>query len=684
MKFLPFAVLFAVVVPLYSQPTVVISPVPMLQFLDNNGRPLQGCIATYAAGTTTPLQTFSDSSGTVANPNPVPTDSSGRVAIWINVNAIKYVVKQKVGNICSLVAGTVLYTSDGIQDGSLRLRADLHSASGAGFVNIQPPGGNIIGLDQLSQMTIPDIAYNTFQAACNAAAGQGRTLVVSKQWTALPTMTCSAALQFLASGQLQPAAGATVTLSGPIDAAPMQIFDVSSGGTIAFTGSVHFLYAEWWGAKRDNATNDAAALNTAMTAAKNSGVTLALLKGTYLANGSGIILNALVNNGCNGQTNPVPCGVTIAGSGHQSTYIRTSSAGADLLSAVATGTATYPIYNFSGFTLVGPDAAHAGASSGNGLRISGGGPAIILRDIYARNFFGAGKAAFYLGDGNGMSLTDLRADLSDIGFNFIGGTNSDNIVSANNLQASQPYSYGFYMNGVGGGSWNNLSSQGATCTGFYLTNASLTINGLYMEVNNQSASASCHGLDLEGPVKGAIFNGIISNSSRDDIFLNGGPASDSNYSTAVMGNTFISSNAANGNQGPVTINNLNSTPNTWINWYGAKFTGAGNSGFDYGNFMNCSYKLLADGTSTVSGNAPCNLYQVSNSAPTTITNLPSVPDSSNCDGFTARIYVRDGNTTFNQAGNLFVAGGSYTAVPGNLLTFHSYCDNGNRWILTGY
>ena len=124
-----------------TAPTVVISPVPMIQFFDNSGRPLAGgCVATYQAGTTTPLQTFKDSTGMVANQNPVMLDASGRAPIWINVNAIKYVVKAK-SSACSLSSGTVLYTTDGVQDQGLRLRTDLAGANGAGNIGIQQPGG---------------------------------------------------------------------------------------------------------------------------------------------------------------------------------------------------------------------------------------------------------------------------------------------------------------------------------------------------------------------------------------------------------------------------------------------------------------------------------------------------------------------------------------------------------------
>jgi len=56
------------------------------QFFDNTGLPLNGgLIYTYQAGSTTPLATYTDVNGTIANSNPIVLDSSGRTPseIWL-------------------------------------------------------------------------------------------------------------------------------------------------------------------------------------------------------------------------------------------------------------------------------------------------------------------------------------------------------------------------------------------------------------------------------------------------------------------------------------------------------------------------------------------------------------------------------------------------------------------------
>jgi hypothetical protein len=61
----------------------VLSPPPKAQFFDANGDPLVGGrVYTYAAGTTTPLATYTTSGGTTPNANPVILDARGEADIW--------------------------------------------------------------------------------------------------------------------------------------------------------------------------------------------------------------------------------------------------------------------------------------------------------------------------------------------------------------------------------------------------------------------------------------------------------------------------------------------------------------------------------------------------------------------------------------------------------------------------
>ena len=130
-----------------TAPTVVISfPCRNSRFFDNNGKPLAGgCVATYLrrAYDDAVAVTFTDATGMVPNPKPGHARRvETRAAIWINVNAIKYVVKAK-STACSLSAGTVLSTQpDNVQDSGMPgFVPDLYAApGGAGNLGYQAAG----------------------------------------------------------------------------------------------------------------------------------------------------------------------------------------------------------------------------------------------------------------------------------------------------------------------------------------------------------------------------------------------------------------------------------------------------------------------------------------------------------------------------------------------------------------
>jgi hypothetical protein len=77
-----------------------LSPFPIMQFFDDNGDPLAGGkIYTYAAGTTTPKDTYVNASGTTANSNPIVLDSGGRVTntsyavgLWLGDGDYKFIL----------------------------------------------------------------------------------------------------------------------------------------------------------------------------------------------------------------------------------------------------------------------------------------------------------------------------------------------------------------------------------------------------------------------------------------------------------------------------------------------------------------------------------------------------------------------------------------------------------------
>lgn len=85
-----------------------LTPSPKQQIFGTDGLPLVGGkIYTYAAGTSTPIATYTDYTANTANPNPIILDSYGQANIWlINTTSYKFVVRD--------ADDVLLYTVDNI------------------------------------------------------------------------------------------------------------------------------------------------------------------------------------------------------------------------------------------------------------------------------------------------------------------------------------------------------------------------------------------------------------------------------------------------------------------------------------------------------------------------------------------------------------------------------------------
>lgn len=85
----------------------VVTPTAKAQFIDAAGIPLAGgFLYTYEAGTTTPQATYTDSTASTANSNPIVLDSRGEANIWLS--SANYKFKLTDAN------GTEIWTVDNI------------------------------------------------------------------------------------------------------------------------------------------------------------------------------------------------------------------------------------------------------------------------------------------------------------------------------------------------------------------------------------------------------------------------------------------------------------------------------------------------------------------------------------------------------------------------------------------
>lgn len=106
-----------------------LSPSPKAQFLDASGAPLVGGkVYTYAAGTTTPLATYTTALGSSANTNPVILDARGEADIWYSAG-----VSYKI--VLADASGSIIWTVDNV--------AMLGSMASQNADNVSITGGTI-------------------------------------------------------------------------------------------------------------------------------------------------------------------------------------------------------------------------------------------------------------------------------------------------------------------------------------------------------------------------------------------------------------------------------------------------------------------------------------------------------------------------------------------------------------
>ena len=105
-----------------------LTPTPKQQIFGSDGAPLVGGkIYTYAAGTTTPLATYTDAGAGTANTNPIILNSLGQANIWLSTASYKFSVYTS--------ADVLLYTVDNIS-------ASLDSSALASALSSPTPIGN--------------------------------------------------------------------------------------------------------------------------------------------------------------------------------------------------------------------------------------------------------------------------------------------------------------------------------------------------------------------------------------------------------------------------------------------------------------------------------------------------------------------------------------------------------------
>lgn len=262
-----------------------LSPPPKLQFFANNGTPLVGGkLYSYAAGTTTPLATYSSSSLTTPNTNPVILDSRGEAGVWLGVQSYKLalytpdnILIWTVDNIepsatqqdlaAAIAAAIASLTTtintrfDNLASTSSNTQGDaligFRQSNSAGFLagatgqTVSDKLRNVVSVTDFG--AVPDGATSANAAFDAMAAAYGFVVFPAGDFL-LNTRFIDVPMYFNAGAAITVATGNTVRIRSRITASPkQQIF--KGAGDIFFENDnalgigedSRHAYAAWWG-----------------------------------------------------------------------------------------------------------------------------------------------------------------------------------------------------------------------------------------------------------------------------------------------------------------------------------------------------------------------------------------------------------------------------------------------------
>jgi hypothetical protein len=155
-----------------------------MQFLTAGGIPLVGGkLYTYAAGTTTPLATYTSYAGTIANANPVILNSRGEAAVWLGSAAYKFTLKDSTD--------VEIWTADNIttQDALLALASFQSTLAGStgstlvGFTQNGPGTTRTVQSKLSDSYSVADFGFSTSASATANATAFVNAWNISKQLT---------------------------------------------------------------------------------------------------------------------------------------------------------------------------------------------------------------------------------------------------------------------------------------------------------------------------------------------------------------------------------------------------------------------------------------------------------------------------------------------------------------------
>lgn len=236
-RFLAIAVFFLSAITATAQ-TVALQPInfPVFRALDLNGQPLVGGqLFSYAAGTSTPLVTYTDSTGTQPNTNPVILDSTGSAKVFLGSAYYKFILKDQFG--------VTQWTVDNISGASA---ASSISLTPTGTQTVTQPAGTTLNVNNFNS----NIYAQTGQNIGTLCTGFSGTVIVTipLNVTTTTTLPASCGIEVKDGGSFNISSNQYLTIAGPFSAGLYQVF--TGNGAIYFFGGngPKEVYPQWFGA----------------------------------------------------------------------------------------------------------------------------------------------------------------------------------------------------------------------------------------------------------------------------------------------------------------------------------------------------------------------------------------------------------------------------------------------------
>lgn len=195
---------------------------PVVQFFDNNGRPLSGGkITTYLSNTTTPASTWQNEGLSVLNTNPIVLNSRGEATIWLTPDVqYTFVLTDADNNLIQTVND--IYGSFQPSNGMNASQVN-YTAAGAGAVAIPQNEWNDQWVSVLGYGPVADGVTNDAPAIARADA-VGDFMVPPGTYRIATNLTIANAVKFSKGAVFSLAPGVTLEFQSEIEAGYYSIF----------------------------------------------------------------------------------------------------------------------------------------------------------------------------------------------------------------------------------------------------------------------------------------------------------------------------------------------------------------------------------------------------------------------------------------------------------------------------